>query len=174
MKINISFDFGKKETMQFLEELRGLVTAGFNGASHEAGQRPVPSPESVSAPSPADDTPHGSVEQQKSDGEATFRAFLEAWRCGLDEGSFLPVEGAVQPDRVDLLKRFHNHPDVVDALRYILKCGSLQKAVLNCSADLTPEKALVLTDSIVSPASIVFPDLHDTYDWRMNPFKNKK
>lgn len=177
MKISISFDFGKKETFRFVEELRGAATTLFNNLPREAYQSPPPGPTAArSAPLAEEDTCTTRPEEPQEEedlGETAFAAFIAAWRYGLD-ASFLPVDGVEQPDRGDLLKRLHNHPNVVDVLKHINACGSLQRAVFRACSDLLADDAVVLTNTIVSPASILFPDLYATYDWRQNPFKNKK
>jgi hypothetical protein len=181
MKINISFTFGKKEAACVVEQLRDLLVAAYGGASNRAEpSRATPGPTTAPpdpppAPPPPTTPPPEEERYAASPGSVALRTFLEAWRKGLNAyNAFLPEEGVEQPDRADLLKRFHNHPDVYDVLQYILKCGSLQKAIFDCLPDLTEDQAIALANTVVSPASIVFPDLITAYDWRQNPFKDKK
>jgi len=175
MKINISFTFGKKEAAYAVEQLRDLIFAAYGGSPDRAERPPAPPPP-TSAPTtpPPASPPPAAGPRTEPPGAVALRTFLEAWCNGLDDDTFLPMEGVEQPDRADLLKRFHNHPDVYDVLQYILKCGSFQKAIFDCLPDLTEEQAIALANTVVSPASIVFPDLITAYDWRQNPFKDKK
>lgn len=175
MKINISFTIGKKEAAYAVEQLRDLLVAAYGGASNKTEPSRATPPPAPPPTSPPPTTPPPAAESRtEPPGAVALRTFLEAWCNGLDDDAFLPVEGVDQPDRVDLLKRFHNHPDVYDVLQYILECGSLQKAIFDCLPDLTEDQAIALANTVVSPASIVFPDLITAYDWRQNPFKDKK
>ena len=100
-------------------------------------------------------------------GEKKFSEFIRAWLEGIDAESMGLVEGMDQPNREMLLRDLCNGPFAYPLLEYVRSKGGLQQAIFAVTGD----KALArrLPDFIVPPASIVFSDLSDTYEY-VNPW----
>ena len=142
--------------------------------------RPAPEPvrkteqeiedEIVSEPEPL---PREVVLKQKSItlGKTKFTEFIQSWMAGIDYETMGLVEGVVQPNRELLLRDLCNSPFAHPTLEYVRSCGGLQRAIF----DVTQDKYLArrLPDFIVPPASIVFSDLSDTYEYT-NPWKDEE
>jgi hypothetical protein len=103
-------------------------------------------------------------------GRERFDSFIAAWMVGIDYESLGLVEGVVQPNRELLLRELCNSPYAHPVLEFIRECGGLQRAIF----EVTDSKHLGrrLPDFIVPPASIVFSDLSDTYEYT-NPWKDE-
>ena len=103
-------------------------------------------------------------------GEKKFSEFIAAWLVGINLETMGLVEGADQPNRELLLRALCNSPFSFPVLRYVQSKGGLQQAIFA----VTDDKALArkLPDFIVPPASIVFSDLADTYEYT-NPWKEE-
>lgn len=104
-------------------------------------------------------------------GRSKFKDFVEAWLVGIDYETMGLVEGVSQPNRELLLRDLCNSPYAHPTLEYVRSCGGLQRAIF----DVTQDKYLArrLPDFIVPPASIVFSDLSDTYEYT-NPWKDEE
>lgn len=104
-------------------------------------------------------------------GKTKFTEFIQSWMAGIDYETMGLVEGVVQPNRELLLRDLCNSPFAHPTLEYVRSCGGLQRAIY----DVTQDKYLArrLPDFIVPPASIVFSDLSDTYEYT-NPWKDEE
>jgi len=104
-------------------------------------------------------------------GEKKFSEFISTWLIGIDQESMGLIEGVDQPNRERLLRDLCNGPYAFPVLQYVRSKGGLQQAIFAVSGD----KALArrLPDFIVPPASIVFSDLADTYEY-VNPWKDEE
>jgi hypothetical protein len=104
-------------------------------------------------------------------GEKKFSEFISTWLVGIDHDSMALIEGVDQPNRERLLRDLCNGPYAFPVLQYVRSKGGLQQAIFAVSGD----KALArrLPDFIVPPASIVFSDLADTYEY-VNPWKDEE
>lgn len=104
-------------------------------------------------------------------GKSKFTEFIQSWLTGIDYETMGLLEGVVQPNRELLLRDLCNSPFAHPTLEYVRSCGGLQRAIF----DVTQDKYLSrrLPDFIVPPASIVFSDLSDTYEYT-NPWKDEE
>jgi len=104
-------------------------------------------------------------------GERKFMEFIHAWLVGINMETMGLLEDVVQPNRELLLRDLCNSPFSFPVLSYVRSKGGLQRAIFAVTGD----KALArrLPDFIVPPASIVFSDLADTYEYT-NPWKDEE
>jgi len=134
--------------------------------SHETEAAPRPA---ASAPPAAEQALASSkVKKRLARGRKAFDTFVQDWLVGIDMDTMMPIEGAVQPARDQMLRDLQNGRDSYAVLLYVKSCGGLQCAI----ADVTGSQdlALALASYIVPPASIAFSDLADTYEYH-NPFR---
>ena len=103
-------------------------------------------------------------------GKTKFTEFIQSWMAGIDYETMGLIEGVAQPNRELLLRDLCNSPFAHPTLEYVRSCGGLQRAIF----DVTQDRYLArrLPDFIVPPASIVFSDLSDTYEYT-NPWKDE-
>ena len=104
-------------------------------------------------------------------GEKKFTEFLHTWLKGINMETMGLLDGVEQPNRELLLRELCNSPFAFPVLTYVKSKGGLQQAIFA----VTNDKALArrLPDFIVPPASIVFSDLADTYEYT-NPWKDEE
>ena len=104
-------------------------------------------------------------------GRLKFDAFIANWLVGIDLETLLPLSEVVQPNRELLLRELCNSPYSFPVLIFVRSCGGLQRAIY----EVTQSKHLArrLPDYLVPPASIVFSDLADTYEYS-NPWKEEE
>lgn len=104
-------------------------------------------------------------------GEKKFTEFLHTWLKGINMETMGLLDGVEQPNRELLLRELCNSPFAFPVLAYVKSKGGLQQAIFA----VTNDKALArrLPDFIVPPASIVFSDLADTYEYT-NPWKDEE
>lgn len=104
-------------------------------------------------------------------GEKKFTDFIAAWLVGINFQTMELIDGVQQPNRELLLRDLCNSPYAFPVLTYVQSKGGLQQAIFA----VTNDKALArrLPDFIVPPASIVFSDLADTYEY-VNPWKDEE
>lgn len=100
-------------------------------------------------------------------GKDAFTAFLKAWCVGLHPTTYQPLDGVEQPDRERLLRDTSQSKACFALLAYIRAVGGLQHAIFAVTGD----KALArsLGGYITPPASILFHDLADTFEYN-DPF----
>jgi hypothetical protein len=104
-------------------------------------------------------------------GRVKFTDFITSWLVGIDHETMQLIDGVLQPNRELLLRDLCNSPYAHPTLEFVRSCGGLQKAIF----EVTGSKYLGrrLPDFIVPPASIVFSDLSDTYEY-VNPWKDEE
>lgn len=104
-------------------------------------------------------------------GQKKFAEFISSWLVGINLETMGLVDGVDQPNRELLLRDLCNSPYSFPVLSYVRAKGGLQRAIF----EVTGDKALArrLPDFIVPPASIVFSDLADTYEYT-NPWKDEE
>ena len=158
---------------------------GADGDDNEADVLPFPRPvaptpartmekeveeEIVSEPEPL---PRDVVRKAKEVdlGRVKFNDFIQSWLVGIDYETMGLIEDVNQPNRELLLRDMCNSPFAYPTLEFVRSCGGLQKAIFA----VTQDKYLArrLPDFIVPPASIVFSDLSDTYEYT-NPWKDEE
>lgn len=151
--------------LKFLQRESGAVPlpAVFPAAVEAKAAPPAPVPAEAPAAAPPPPDP-----EKVARGRKAFKAFVETWCKGLNPVTLVPQEGVESPDRTQLLRDVHNGSDAHAILLYVQSKGGLQQAL----AEVTKSTKLAreLAPYIVPPASIVFPDLADTYEYT-NPFK---
>lgn len=189
MKITIEFKLGKKEIdnrVRWMSDTLASILAAkygpqFTEEPEEAGEEAQEEEEEEEKEREEEIRPtkrrsrparKGASGDAKLDPEVenAWKSFLFSWLKGLDADTLTPINPDEQPDRVQILRDLHNAPEALHILQLISHFGSIQRAVkhtLRCSDDFAKKVA----DSIVSPASILFPDLSDLYDFRKNPLK---
>jgi hypothetical protein len=111
---------------------------------------PVPDPASAPAPSPMT-------------GKLKFAQFIDAWLEGLDHETMIPTLDD-KADRMQLLRDLQNCRQAKAVLQFVNQSGGLQHAIVDTGK--SKELAARLSDFIVPPASIGFPDLADQFEGR--------
>ena len=194
MKFN--FECSEAETLAFLEGAGKAMSSTVKGLSAVASAlsvnfvsleddddeeaRPatvhpfrVVEPEPVAAPVPAASPPAADPKRDKTLalGEKKFTEFIASWLVGINFETMGLLEGVAQPNRELLLRELCNSPYAHPTLEFVRSKGGLQQAIYA----VTNDKALArrLPDFIVPPASIVFSDLSDTYEY-VNPWKDEE
>jgi hypothetical protein len=124
--------------------------------------------EAESYPVPPTPPADAKLDKAARKGRIAFSAFIDAWLVGINYETMGLLDDVIQPDRAQMLRDLHNGPNSYGVLLFVKKCGGLISAV----ADVTGSEslALALAPFIVAPASIVFGELSDTYEYS-NPFK---
>jgi len=157
-------DVGEADVLQFrrpTEVQRSSEEELEDNLVYETEKLPKAAP---AEPSPVD------VKQEKliALGRSKFDEFIKGWLVGIDYSSMDLIEGVTQPNRERMLRDLCNSPYAYPTLEYVRSLGGLQRAIY----DVTQDKYLArrLPDFIVPPASIVFSDLADTYEYT-NPWK---
>lgn len=146
--------------------------------------RPLPPPlqlvptaqaaEEAAAPEEAGpvETPEQEKERKLLErGRRQFDKFLTSWLQGIDMETMGLIEGVEQPNREILLRDLCNSPNAYPVIRWIMSVGGLQHAIYEIRGD--KDLARKLPDYIVPPASIVFSDLADTYEYT-NPWPEEE
>jgi hypothetical protein len=133
---------------------RSASPASIVEPSLEPSPTPSPAPVPVPTPTPA---------PAPMPGKLKFAQFIDAWLQGLDHETMIPTLDD-KADRMQLLRDLQNCRQAKAVLQFVSQSGGLQHAIVETGK--SKELAARLSDFIVPPASIGFPDLADQFEGR--------
>lgn len=146
------------------------VVKGDNDEKHEFEFKPNTGTKPTDLPVPSDTPIKANKSKPDLDavaarGHQEMCAFIEAWSSGLG------VEGAVQPDRVEMMRSLSNGPSAGAVLMYLSNKGGLLHGI-DAIVNLLPgedekkrrERVTLIGTTMCQIGSIFFPDIAQMYE----------